>query len=296
MIREIEGIKTLIAQSEFLEIAGPCSTDSSQLAIDSVTEASKRGIRIVRNDVYKPRTNLRNVDGTRAFQGVREEGLGWFHLAWAADIIPATEIITPKHAEAVRDVMGNNPDHLAFVWTGARSGNTEVVEEMANVFAGDQRILWGTKSTRDFDTALWIGMSDAAREGGIPDEQRIMIYRGEVERQNRNGKIKRGTANWDLGIDVKRELMEREFKTNGEMKALKMVIDPAHMSTDPLEVMRLAREGLIYHENGITFDGLMIEVHPRPWESQTDKGIDWNQYDELNIPQVIANRKQLIHQ
>jgi hypothetical protein len=250
---------------------------------------------MVRNDVYKPRTSLRNSDGSRAFQGVREEGLGWFHLALAANTIPSTEIITPRHAEAVREVMGDDPRNNVFVWTGARSGNTEVVEEMASVFGNDPRVLWGTKSTRDFDTDLWIGMSDAALEGGIPDEQRVMIYRGEVERSNRKNKKERGTPNWEIAMEVKKELIDRELRTGGERKSLKMLLDPSHLSVDPLEVMRHATNGIKYENDGLQFDGLMIEVHPRPWESRTDPGINWEQYDELNIQHLLEQRRQLVY-
>lgn len=258
----------------FLTVVGPCSTDSEVLAAETVDEAHKRGVVAVRLNPFKPRTNLRK-NGERVYQGSREEGLAWFDLAWDRGITPAAEIMTPRQAEAVKRAMGHDPDRNVVLWTGARTNVTEIVEEMADVFRGDDRVIWGVKNPLAPDLDLWVGLADAAQEGGIPRDRIFMIHRGFVERANIRNKIERGTPDFGLAMQIKQET------------GLPMLFDPSHLTTDPQRMISHTRDALVYaSQDGSCFDGLLMEVHPRPEESLTDPGITWDQFDALRIPGI----------
>ncbi|MBI5221204.1 MAG: hypothetical protein HY979_00155, partial [Candidatus Magasanikbacteria bacterium] len=51
-------------------IAGPCAAESREQVIKSAREAKKRGVKILRASLWKPRTEP-------GFDGVKEAGIPW---------------------------------------------------------------------------------------------------------------------------------------------------------------------------------------------------------------------------
>lgn len=267
--QKIQTIEEILQNTPFWVTAGPCSTDTSELAKETVIHAKNRGVLSVRNDVYKPRTNLRKKDGSRVFMGAREEGLEWFKHAWEDGVIPATEIMTPKQAMEVKKLMGKNPQHKVFLWTGARTCLTELVEETVAVMEGDDRVMWGVKNPMAPDIDLWIGLVQAVKDGGIPESRIVMVHRGFVTYDNIRNRINRGTPDWKLALEVKKET------------GMRMLFDPSHLSIDTEIIEKHAMDAILFEHEGMTFDGMLLEVHPRPHESKTDPGVTWEQFDEL---------------
>jgi chorismate mutase len=262
-------IGKLLSESTFWVTAGPCSTDSPELARETAIHAKNRGVISVRNSVYKPRTNLTAKDGTRVYQGAREEGLEWYKHAWEQGLIPASEVMNPKQAQAIKKIMGKNPNHKLFLWTGARLNVTEMIEETVSVFKGDERIIWGVKNPMAPDLDLWIGMAQAVIDGGIDRSRVVMIHRGFVTYDNIRNRLHRATPDWKLALDIKKET------------GFKMLFDPSHLSSDPALIEKHSIDAISFEHQGEKFDGMLIEVHPRPHESKTDPGITWEQFDKL---------------
>ena len=54
-------------------IAGPCSAETEEQVMNTATQLSKKGVKLFRAGIWKPRTK------PGGFEGVGEEGLAWLN-------------------------------------------------------------------------------------------------------------------------------------------------------------------------------------------------------------------------
>ena len=54
-----------------LVIAGPCSAETEEQVMNTATQLAKKGVKIFRAGIWKPRTK------PGGFEGIGTEGLGW---------------------------------------------------------------------------------------------------------------------------------------------------------------------------------------------------------------------------
>ena len=54
-----------------LVIAGPCSAETEEQVMNTATQLAKKGVKIFRAGIWKPRTK------PGGFEGIGSEGLGW---------------------------------------------------------------------------------------------------------------------------------------------------------------------------------------------------------------------------
>ncbi len=246
-------------------IAGPCSAEPGEQIQISAREGLKRNIDAMRVSLWKPRTE------PGGFEGLGEEGLPLLLMASQMGITPATEVMLPQHAERVIDtVIKHSSDAKVIVWLGSRNQNQLLQREIGRVVAGEPRVILMIKNQPWRDERHWKGIAGFAIEGGASHSQIMMIHRGFAP----TGIEKDGLRNppdFEMAMRVKRE-------TN-----LPMIIDPSHIGGSVENVMRIAKDALDYENDGLKFDGLMVEVHPNPETAATDKKqqLTWDQFDQI---------------
>ena len=77
-----------------LVIAGPCSAESEEQVMNTATQLSKKGIKIFRAGIWKPRTK------PGGFEGIGVEGLAWMQrVKRETGMYVTTEVATAKHVE-----------------------------------------------------------------------------------------------------------------------------------------------------------------------------------------------------
>lgn len=219
-------------------IAGPCSVESPEQIAATARALARLGITALRGGIWKPRTR------PGSFQGVGEQGLKWLKSAGRASGLPvACEIAIPEHAELC---LKHGVDIL---WIGARTSvNPFAVQAIADSLRGvDVPVM--VKNPMNPDIELWIGAIERLQGAGL--KQVSAIHRGFSTWQKtafRNAPL------WRIPLDLRRR-----------MPKVPMLCDPSHICgcRDLLEAT--CQEAL-----DLLFDGLMIEVHPRPDEALSD--------------------------
>lgn len=99
----------LIQNYKPLIIAGPCAIESRQQIRAIAKELSDMGVKILRCQLWKPRTD------PQSFQGIGFEGLEWLkEIKDEYDVLIATEITDKDQIEKTRGVVD-------ILWVGARN-------------------------------------------------------------------------------------------------------------------------------------------------------------------------------
>ena len=98
-------------------IAGPCDAESREQVLKSAKEAKKRGVKILRASLWKPRTEP-------GFDGVKEAGIPWLVEVAKMGLTPATEVLNARNTKAVLSAIAKNvANPSALIWIGARNQN-----------------------------------------------------------------------------------------------------------------------------------------------------------------------------
>jgi len=222
----------------FFLSAGPCSAESAEQVMETAKALSKENISFLRAGIWKPRTR------PGSFEGVGLKGLAWLDQArQETGLKIGTEVAEPAHVEACLEFG------LDILWVGARTTtNPFSVQAIADALKGTN-IPVLVKNPISADIGLWIGAIERLANAGITKIG--AIHRGfssSLEMRYRN------TPNWKMPIELKRRLPE-----------IPIICDPSHICGKTELIPAIAQEAL-----DLLFDGLMLEVHPRPETALSD--------------------------
>ena len=231
---EINPIKHWLPQiNNPLIIAGPCSLETEEQAMDTAKQLAKdHRVFVYRGGVWKPRTR------PGSFEGIGSIGLKWLQMVREETGMPVgTEIANAQHAE---EALNAGVDVL---WIGARStASPFVVQEIADVVKGTDAVVM-VKNPVNPDVQLWVGAFERLSRAGI--KNMVAIHRGFTpfrETEYRN------YPNWKTVIELRRL-----------MPNLPIICDPSHIG---------GKREYLYDISQKAFDmgmeGLMIESHRDP--------------------------------
>ncbi len=229
-------------------IAGPCSAETEEQVMDTATQLCKRGIKIFRAGIWKPRTK------PGGFEGVGTVGLPWMkRVQEELGMLVATEVATPKHVEAALEAG------IDILWVGARTvANPFAMQELADALRGtDVPVL--VKNPVNPDLELWIGALERVNGAGI--KRLGVIHRGF---SSYDKKIYRNLPMWHIPIELRRRC-----------PALPIFGDPSHIGGKRELVAPLCQQAM-----DLGFDGLVIESHCNP-------DCAWSDASQQVTPEVL---------
>ena len=222
-----------------LIMAGPCSAETEEQALETAKGLATQGIKIFRAGIWKPRTK------PGGFEGVGTEGLAWLKkVKETTGMYTATEVANQHH---VFEALKHGIDIL---WVGARTtANPFAVQEIADALKGvDIPIL--IKNPVNPDLELWIGAIERIYNAGL---HRIgAIHRGFSSYDKR---LYRNLPQWHIPIELRRRLPN-----------LPIICDPSHIGGKRDLVAPLCQQAM-----DMGFDGLIIESHCNPDCAWSDK-------------------------
>jgi 3-deoxy-7-phosphoheptulonate synthase len=222
-------------------IVGPCSLESRMQLEMVMNVAQDLDLTYIRAQVFKPRTN------PTSFQGLGLEGIAilkefknspeYSHFKFVC------EVCSIEHFNMVKDVA-------SIIQIGARNmQNFELLKYIGQHFdeAKHDYILL----KRGFANNLqeWIASAHYLIAGKVKKEQIILCERGSRSYTSPTG----------VSLDFIAAL-------SAQGEGFHVIIDPSHGSKDRRFVLPLAKAAL-----AMNFDGVMLEVHPKPDESVSDK-------------------------
>ena len=229
-------------------IAGPCSAETEDQVMDTATQLCKKGIKIFRAGIWKPRTK------PGGFEGVGTVGLPWMkRVQEELGMLVATEVATPKHVEAALEAG------IDILWVGARTvANPFAMQELANSLRGvDIPVL--VKNPVNPDLELWIGALERVNGAGI--KRLGVIHRGF---SSYDKKIYRNLPMWHIPIELQRRC-----------PALPIFGDPSHIGGKRELIAPLCQQAM-----DLGFDGLVIESHCNP-------DCAWSDASQQVTPEVL---------
>lgn len=183
-------------------IAGPCSAETEEQVMNTATQLCKKGIKIFRAGVWKPRTK------PGGFEGVGTLGLPWLkRVQEELGMLVSTEVATPKHVEACLE------SGIDILWIGARTtANPFAMQELADSLRGvDIPVL--VKNPVNPDLELWIGALERINGAGV--KRMGAIHRGF---STYDKKLYRNLPMWHIPIELRRRIPN-----------LPMFCDPSHI-------------------------------------------------------------------
>lgn len=266
-----------------INIVGPCAAESEEQVLQSGAEAKRRGFKIVRSSLPKPRTRP-GWDGVGTVVGAP-----W--LAKSAEIngiIPATEVINGRDAHEVINEMDKiRGAKKLLLWIGSRNQVHWLQQEIGSAIAGVDWVSVGIKNPMGPDEKHWLGVIDHLLSAGASLDQLLMIHRGFVPNApDKNGL--RNVPNWKMVKSVR------------EISKLPMIIDTSHIGGRFSQVLGMTKTVIENDLKGsIRVDGLMVEIHPDPKNAATDQNqqLSWMTYDNKlsqSINGWVERRKLLI--
>lgn len=238
---EINPIKHWLPQiNNPLIIAGPCSLETEEQAMDTARQLAKdHRVFVYRGGVWKPRTR------PGSFEGIGSIGLKWLQMVREETGLPVgTEIANAQHAEEALKAG------LDVLWIGARStASPFVVQEIADVVQGTDAVVM-VKNPVNPDVQLWVGAFERLSRAGI--KNLVAIHRGFTpfrETEYRN------YPNWKTVIELRRL-----------MPNLPIICDPSHIGGKREYLFDISQKAF-----DMGLDGLMIESHRDPSCALSDK-------------------------
>ncbi len=237
---DIEPLSTWIdTKGKPLIIAGPCSAETEEQVVETVSQIHKEGYaHVIRAGVWKPRTR------PGSFEGMGETALPWLAAAKKETGLPlAVEVATPQHVELALKYG------VDILWIGARTTvNPFNVQDLADALKGvDVPVL--IKNPVNPDLQLWIGALERINRAGL--KKIGAIHRGFSNAQENKY---RNSPMWQIGIELKTLLPE-----------LPIIGDPSHMAGKRAYLYELAQRAL-----DLNYDGLIIESHCNPDKAWSD--------------------------
>ena len=213
-------------------IAGPCSAETEEQVMNTATQLAKKGIKILRAGIWKPRTK------PGGFEGVGEVGLPWLSRGQKVlGMLVSTEVATPRHVEACMEAG------VDILWVGARTvANPFAMQELADAMKGlDVPVL--VKNPVNPDLELWIGGLQRINGAGIT--RLGVIHRGFSSYDKR---LYRNLPMWHIPIELRRRIPN-----------LPIFGDPSHIGGARELIAPLCQQAL-----DLGFEGLLVESHCNP--------------------------------
>jgi chorismate mutase len=243
-------------------MAGPCSAESEYQVLSTARALKKRGVDLFRAGLWKPRTRPNN------FEGVGTVGLPWLKKVKDEIKLPVTtEVANARHVELALEF------EIDVLWLGARTTtNPFSVQDIADALSGvDVPVI--IKNPINPDMKLWLGAVERIQRAGVRNI--AVIHRGF---NFFNNKKYRNSPLWEIPI---------EFRSL--MPDIKMICDVSHIGGNREILGELAQQAM-----DLYYDGLMIEVHPKPDQALSDakQQITPLQFERL-IKNIILRREIL---
>lgn len=213
-------------------IAGPCSAETEEQVMQTATQLAKKGVKIFRAGIWKPRTK------PGGFEGVGEPGLKWLkHVKEDTGMYVTTEVATAKHVDAALKA------NLDLLWIGARTcANPFAMQEIADALKGIDIPIF-VKNPVNPDLELWIGGMERLNNAGI--KRLAAIHRGF---SSYDKKIYRNLPQWHIPIELRRRI-----------PTLPIFCDPSHIGGRRELIAPLCQQAM-----DLGFDGLIVESHCNP--------------------------------
>jgi 3-deoxy-7-phosphoheptulonate synthase len=216
---------------DFVVIAGPCSVENEEQAIEVAMKVKKAGAQMLRGGAFKPRTSPYD------FQGLGVEGLKILEKARIVTGLPVvTEVMDTRDVEIVCE-------YADVLQIGSRNiQNFSLLKEVGKV---TKPVL--LKRGMYVTLFEWLNCAEYILSGGNPNV--ILCERGIRTFEN----YTRNTLDLSMVPAVK------------ELSHLPIIVDPSHGTgkVSLIESMSLAALAA-------GADGLMIEVHCKPEDSVSD--------------------------
>ena len=224
-----------------LFIVGPCSLESENQICQVMDAAIELGLTYIRSQVFKPRTN------PDSFQGLGLEGIEILKKLKKnekyQDIKYVCEVCSSKHFDQVADIA-------SIIQIGARNmQNFELLKYVSRKFNSNIHDYILLKRGFANNLKEWLAAAEYLIKGGVDTDKIILCERGSRSFTSPTG----------VSLDF---IAAFEAQAQG----FHVIIDPSHGSKDRKYVLPLAAGAL-----AMNFEGVMLEVHPRPNESVSDK-------------------------
>ncbi|MHC4841256.1 MAG: 3-deoxy-7-phosphoheptulonate synthase, partial [Planctomycetota bacterium] len=212
-------------------IAGPCSFESVEQALEVATRVEAAGVRIIRGGLFKPRTS------PFSFQGLGKSGLEVIEairtntslkIVTEAVDIPSLELVA-KHADMVQ-IGARNMQNFSLLTAAGKSGKPVLLKR-------------GMSATVD----EWLTAADYVLATGNMDV--VLCERGV------RTFVKHSRNTLDLAA----------IPCVKQVSSLPVIVDPSHGVGVRDWVAPLARAGI-----AAGADGFMAEVHHNPSEALSD--------------------------
>jgi 3-deoxy-7-phosphoheptulonate synthase len=230
-ILDVAGLK--IGGDTFHVVAGPCSVESREQAIETAKAVKAEGATLFRGGAFKPRTSPYD------FQGLGKAGLEMLMEARAATGLPiVTEVMSPQDVELVAsfaDVLqigARNAQNVPLLAAAAASGKTILLKRGVSGLVDE-----------------WLLAAEYICVHG--NSKVILCERGirTFEHATRN------TLDLSAVAVAKKETH------------LPVFVDPSHAAGRADMIIPLARAAV-----AVGADGLLVEVHPDPATALSDGG------------------------
>lgn len=248
-------------------IAGPCAAETREQVLKSSREAKKRGVKILRASLWKPRTEP-------GFDGVKEAGIPWLVEVAKMGLTPGTEVLNARNTKAVLSAIAKNVENpSALIWIGARNQNHDEQVAIVKVVKKYPWAKFMFKNQPWRHEKHWRGILKHVLSSKISKDKIFLSHRGfdPGSDEPRDPKALRNIPDFQMSMRIKQD------------EDVKMIIDPSHMGGTVENVVKITKEAMRYSENGISFDGFIFEVHPDPAVAWTDakQQLTWDQFDDL---------------
>ncbi|HIE51152.1 MAG TPA: 3-deoxy-7-phosphoheptulonate synthase [Armatimonadetes bacterium] len=241
-----------IGGSELVVIAGPCAVEGEEQFLSTARHVKQAGAQMLRGGIFKPRTS------PYSFRGLGGKGLPLLAEARAETGLPVvSEVLDPRHVELMAD-------YVDVYQIGTRNmQNFILLDEVGQ--AGKPVLL-----KRGFSATLHEMLLAAEYIASQGNDRIILCERGI--------RCFETSARYTLDLSAV-PILKRETH-------LPIAVDPSHAAGKRWLVPPLACAAV-----AVGADVLMVEVHPRPAEAQSDgaQALTFGDFDRLmaqiaNVP------------
>jgi len=222
-------------------MAGPCAVETEEQITDIAREISEKGVKVLRGGVFKPRSS------PYSFQGMGVTGAKWISAA------------AKKY-------------NLAVVSEVMEISDIDTLYEYVDIFQ------IGARNMQNFKLLKAIGKSDKPvfLKRGISATLNEFLMSAEYILSEGNEQV----ILCERGIRTFVEFSRNTFDLNivpmiKNVSHLPIVIDPSHATGRTDLIIHVTLGGL-----AAGADGVMVEVHPKPYEAFSDGNQSLN-YDQM---------------
>jgi 3-deoxy-7-phosphoheptulonate synthase len=225
-------------------MAGPCSVETEDQIWNIAAELSRKGAHILRGGVFKPRTS------PYAFQGLGEQGAKWISAAGKKFNLPV-----------ISEVME--------------------IEDIELLFPYIDIFQVGARSMQNFKLLKALGKVDKPvfLKRGMAATMNEFLMSAEYILSEGNEKV----ILCERGIRTFVEFTRNTFDVNivpmiKNVSHLPIIVDPSHATGRTDIIIPVALAGL-----AAGADGMMIEIHPKPYEAFSDgnQSLNYTEFEQL---------------